>query len=507
VLVTSFSRAAASELAGCDLPIPPENLGTLHSHCFHALGRPHVAEAHVAEWNRLYPHFALTPIRGHARLNGEDAIEDGPAKRSSGDPLLRELNRYRGLMIDRKLWPGKVREFDHKWLRYKHERHLLDFTDLIDTCLLDFTYAPGNPAVIFADEAQDLNVMQLALIRKWGANVSYSVLAFDDDQTIYSFLGARPEAILDVDIPDTQKVILRQSHRLPRAVHALADTLARRLSRRQEKPHFPRNAAGAVRRIGGTYKTPEFAILSSALKHLERGQSVMFLASCSYMLRPLIEVLRKNAIPFHNPYRKQNGFWNPLRIGPNSVTGRILGLLVAHPQYGQGQRQWTYSDIRLWTQWLRDGVLKPGARDLLAAADSRELVPAARLVEILEPESVNSLLVVLEGNWRALLDWWCLRLAARYRDRIQFAVSVVGERGTPALVEERKIVIGTIHSVKGGEADVVYLFPDLSRAAGEQYQMPGTARDSILRVAYVGATRARETLYICQPATAMAVSF
>jgi superfamily I DNA/RNA helicase len=40
VLATSFSRAAAAELAGNDLPVSPDRIGTLHSHCWHALSRP-----------------------------------------------------------------------------------------------------------------------------------------------------------------------------------------------------------------------------------------------------------------------------------------------------------------------------------------------------------------------------------------------------------------------------------------------------------------------------------
>jgi DNA helicase II / ATP-dependent DNA helicase PcrA len=508
VLVTSFSRAAAAELADCDLPIPPDNLGTLHSHCFHALGRPQIAEAHVTEWNRLHPQLALTPVRGHARLDGEEALEEDPGNNQhAGDALLRELNRYRGLTIERERWPARLGEFEQRWSRYKRERRLLDFTDLIETSLVEIPLVPGNPAVIFVDEAQDLNVMQLRLVRKWGERAHYTLLAFDDDQTIHSFMGANPEAILDAGIPEDHKVILRQSHRVPRSIHELANGLVRRISRRQQKDHLPRNAEGSVHRLTGTYKSPEYAILSSAIKHIERGHSVMFLASCAYMLRPLIEVLRKNAIPFHNPYRKQNGFWNPLRIGPNSVTRRMLALLVAHPQYGEGQRQWTHHDVRLWTEFVGDGVLRPGARDSLAAADGRAAVTVAHLAELFAPEPLSSLLAALEGHWKALLNWWCAHIGSNYRNRIQFPASVVARRGTPALVEQPKITVGTIHSVKGGEADVVYLFPDLSRAGNEQYHNPGTSRDSILRVVYVGATRARETLYICQPAGAMALSF
>jgi DNA helicase-2/ATP-dependent DNA helicase PcrA len=508
VLVTSFSRAAAAELASCNLPINPDNLGTLHSLCFHALGRPYIGEAHVSEWNRAHPHWAITPLRAQSRFDGEDAVEDDFSNAPlTGDTLLRQLNRCRGLTVDRSRWPRNIQEFERKWARYKRERHLLDFCDLIETCLRDRATAPGNPAVIFADEAQDLNTMQLSLIRQWRKRANYSVLAFDDDQTLFSFIGATPEVILGTDIPDDHKVILRQSHRVPRTIHQLADGLIHQVSRRQEKIHFPRPATGAVHRLSGTYKSPEYLILSSAMKHLECGNTIMFLASCSYMLRPIIQVLRKNAIPFHNPYRKTNGFWNPMRIGSQSVSRRILALLVAHPKYSVGQRQWTHRDVALWAALLcENGVLKAGAREVLKSADGKEPVTVEQLAQILETGALASLLDAFDGDWRALLGWWRVHAAPSYYKRIQYPASVVARHGPQTLVEEPRVVVGTIHSVKGGQADVVYLFPDLSRAADAQYQIADAPRDSVIRLFYVGATRARETLYICGRETPMAVA-
>ena len=72
VLLTSFSRAAAAELSGRDLPVSPDRVGTLHSHCWHALGGPEIAEANVDEWNRDHPDLAITPVRKQGRQ-----IEDG----------------------------------------------------------------------------------------------------------------------------------------------------------------------------------------------------------------------------------------------------------------------------------------------------------------------------------------------------------------------------------------------------------------------------------------------
>lgn len=354
-LVTSFSRAAAAELARCDLAVSPDRIGTLHSHCFRALGSPLLAGAHLHEWNRSNPQLAITPVSKLARLDGEDSLEEDASKGDhAGDSLLREMNRQRGRMVRREHWSAKLSHFDQRWTRYKREHGLLDFCDLIETCLLETDSAPNNPAVLLPDEAQDLNAMQARLLRKWGKRARYSVLALDDDQTIYSFIGSAPEAILNADIPDDHKVILRQSHRVPRAIHAVADRLAHRLARCQEKVYLSRAAAGEVHRLAnGTYKTPEYFILSSAMRHLERGKTVIFLASCSYMLRPLIQVVRKNAIAFHNPYRKANGLWNPVRMGRSTASRCIISLLVAHPEYGDGQRSWTRADVRLWAALLQ----------------------------------------------------------------------------------------------------------------------------------------------------------
>jgi len=56
-----------------------------------------------------------------------------------------------------------------------------------------------------------------------------------------------------------------------------------------------------------------------------------------------------------------------------------------------------------------------------------------------------------------------------------------------------------VHSVKGGEADIVYLFPDLSQEAYRTAIVDREQRDSIRRQMYVGMTRAKEGLYICEP--------
>src|SRR5690242_3158403 len=68
-------------------------------------------------------------------------------------------------------------------------------------------------------------------------------------------------------------------------------------------------------------------------------------------------------IPFHNPYRKSSGFWNPLRRGRKGAsTNRILAIVNHQP--------WTHGDLKLWTEWLNpNGTLRTGARELIEATD------------------------------------------------------------------------------------------------------------------------------------------
>jgi superfamily I DNA/RNA helicase len=53
--------------------------------------------------------------------------------------------------------------------------------------------------------------------------------------------------------------------------------------------------------------------------------------------------------------------------------------------------------------------------------------------------------------------------------------------------------MSTIHGSKGGEADNVVLFTDLSTAAMQQNT------DDLHRVFYVGVTRTKENLYLVEP--------
>jgi superfamily I DNA/RNA helicase len=96
--------------------------------------------------------------------------------------------------------------------------------------------------------------------------------------------------------------------------------------------------------------------------------------------------------------------------------------------------------------------------------------------------------------------WWLHALRAKEAKRQAFSVAAYRRGGGAALRERPKVIVGTIHSVKGGEADTVILFPDLSIAGfWEGLKRPGEPHASVIRQFYVGITRARHNLVLCAP--------
>jgi superfamily I DNA/RNA helicase len=95
------------------------------------------------------------------------------------------------------------------------------------------------------------------------------------------------------------------------------------------------------------------------------------------------------------------------------------------------------------------------------------------------------------------LGWFMDNIAKANQKKFDYLCTIV-EKHRAALKMVPPIIIGTIHSVKGGEADVVYLMPDLSRRGYENWSVPD-GRDETIRQFYVGMTRCKETLVVTAP--------
>ena len=496
VVICSLTKAAASVIAGRNTGVPKENIGTLHALCYRALGRPPIAEADLADWNERYPSLAIT--------NGADATVDDPMRERGGavdgDDLMAESQVLRHRLVPSEDRPGDVRHFEGLWQEWMDETGLVDFTGLIEECLRAIPDAPGFPAVFIVDEAQDLSALELALIRRWAEGCEYVVLAGDGDQAIYEWRGASPKAFLDASIPPENNYHLEQSYRIPSAVHEVATRWIEMCSSRYPVNYKPRDVEGKVVRASTVTSGFPMELVGAAEARMEDERSMMVLATCAYQLKPTIKVLKNAGIPFHNPYRRKHGGWNPLR-----GAGRRLAayLLPSAPHFGNDARQWGIEDIAAWSEHLKANSLgERGFRSRLGiTSESRKI--ENRIHDPVSDEELEYLFGAdTEGLLAAVhsedpLAWIEPRLLASKAASWKYALEIVRRRGGQALTRRPSVIIGTIHSTKGGEADDVFLFPDLSSSGMKEWMTPGPSKDSVIRTFYVGMTRCRRALYLC----------
>lgn len=478
VIVASLTRAAAAEIAGRDLTLPHENVGTLHHHCFRAIGNPPLVIKHLKEWNELHPSYAVNPNQS------DDPDGGGGSSEYPGDETLAHYEILRHQLRSRDFWPMEVVGFANAWEEWKRDGALFDFTDLLEEALRSNDGPPGNPTAGIFDEVQDFSRLEWALLEKWSHALESVALAGDDDQCLYSFRAADPQSMLD--FPCDEERILNQSYRIPAKIHELSQTWIRGLSSRMEKEFKPREEQGWAHVTGWSYAQDASSILEEAEEHIANGKTVMILASCAYMLWPIVSEARRLGIPFHNPYRRRARQWNPLHVTRGvSSAQRLLAYLRPDPKvWGDEARMWTGSDLALFSQALRAESF--GGRAAVATLNGDSPVSDEWLeAHLSTPDLLDLTTTAFESH----------ALASELK-RYVYPLAIC-DREPKALRETPRLVIGTVHSVKGGEADVVYLSPEMSASQSDEWI---TNPDSIIRLFYVGMTRAREGLVVVSEA-------
>lgn len=366
------------------------------------------------------------------------------------------------------LRPVRQREFAAAYEEFKRRAGVRDFTDVL--LLADARRVQPGAEVLIIDEAQDLSPLQWSILDRWRRAARLVYLGGDDDQAIYDWQGADAELFL-TRINDGELYRLEQSYRMPRSSHQVSQWLVRRIQQRIDKPFRPREHEGHV----------EDCWLQSV--PLTRPGNWFILARNTYLLQGVRNLLEEQAIP----YRARRGF-NPEQ--------HYYGLARAITALARG-RLADRDDVIAMARKLRPGAAVSHALLADLSRGRRSCIPdVVRFEDLaglgLQPDFLRRLqghpypVELLEPELLKARPWKYLRALQR--------------RCGDAVFDERPAIeLGTIHSVKGDEADHVVLLTDMAAASRESLER---APDGEHRVWYVGVSRARDSLYLVTPATA-----
>ena len=485
IMITSFTRTAAINIAQrAGLRHDDPKHGTLHAICYNAMGRPNMVDSVIGKWNEQYPNWKI--IGGDINNVNEQMV-------SNND--IAQYHILRNKLIPQSHWSKNILDFHECWTKFKKQTFTVDFTDMLEQGLERLITPPFNPRVLIVDEAQDLTPLQIKLIRSWGVVVSVVFLCLDDDQAIYSFNGVDIEKILTPDIPPEDKIFLEQSYRVPQLPHSYSMMITDQISFREQKKYRPTDRIGAVYKGEGDIDNPQWCI--DKAEELE-GDSII-MASCGYMLNYVTAMLKTKGILFHNPYQVKNKHWNPLSYKASNILYNFLTT-------GEDGEYWRTEQLLQWLEHLKTSSKKNNIAGLIKKR-SKEMI------EILKQEMakgteglytcreyINDILDAdaVEPALKRDTNWLLNTIETKQRALLQYPLYIVEKNNGDyeKLRSPPKIMVGTIHSFKGTEADNVFIFPDISYAAYKEWQASIKGKDNLHRLFYVATTRTKNNLFI-----------
>lgn len=173
-----------------------------------------------------------------------------------------------------------VKTLDYGLRRFKAERGLVDFTDMLERFCSEGNFQIPEFDLLCMDEAQDMSRLQWDMADKLIARSKQTFIAGDDDQAIFGWAGADTEEFR-ARAESGHASVLGQSYRVPVEVQRVAKRVLDRLSNRVRKEWKPRVAQGCVSLLGIFTEAP-----------LDRGKWLI-LARNAYLLRPIYGYLEE----------------------------------------------------------------------------------------------------------------------------------------------------------------------------------------------------------------------
>ena len=350
----------------------------------------------------------------------------------------------------------KIDTYNH----YKKDS-FIDFTDMIERTIDEVDFPELQ--ILILDEAQDFTPLQWSVLYKLAQKAKRVYLAGDDDQGIYKFNGSDPKYFTTY-FPG-RKVILRQTRRFGEAIHHFSQIIRRGILDSIEKDYEHLEKEGYVKRYLNFAEIP-----------------IGDLPGTWYILG------------------RVNTTVNELRL-----SAKEAGLYFADNRGNKSFDVKQWRAIKAWTAISKGkDISKQNAEVMMRYI--REIKDHSYRRTGFWIDLPDTQTYDFDGlcDWcglnlndeAATKPWWQILQRNFTPSQTEYFIRLLQRYGQKSLDDEPQIIIDTIHSVKGGEANNVVLYSKTNWPASYVNKKDASDKSDEKRVYYTGATRARDTLHI-----------
>ena len=325
---------------------------------------------------------------------------------------------------------------------------------------------PDVSAWLF-DEQQDASPLLDAACKRLvsAPTVRWCYVVGDPFQAIYGFAGSTAECFLAWDADKVRT--MPKSYRCPAPILALGEKCLRRMSRGYfDRGIAPADHEGSVQEVDD---------IDEVISKVDPHDDWLLIARTNFQANRLFAAMCARDKPAR---------WTTTSDGPHARAVGLQCLYALEKGEPVTGLQWSRA-LELLPQKDKEKqtVIARGTKTLWKKPEtvaSWDLIFPSELEEVGATEMLQK--AIASGEWISLVD-----RGGEWRRQ--------ADKWGAALAAEPKVRVGTIHSVKGAEADNVALLTTTSRlvALGDEDIVQ---RDEECRIAYVAVTRAKKNLWI-----------
>lgn len=427
----------------------------------------------------------------------------------------------------------RISEIYREYCRQLRERQLMDYDDQMVYAYQLLCRFPALLAefqsrypYICVDEAQDTSRIQHAIIALLASKTENLFMVGDEDQSIYGFRAAYPEALLSFEKnhPNAKVLLMEDNFRSDASIVRAADRFIRQNTLRHEKQmRATREETAKIRVVALKSRRAQYSYLVKVAESCTEPTAVLYRDNeCAI---PLIDLLERSGIP----YRMRNA---ELTFFTHRTVLDIVNImkLAVDPKDTEAFLQIYY---KIGTYLKKQEALKiaeisrrKGLPVLDVAAQYREL--NVRTIGSVKAVRTHLQNMLTEGGDRAvnrIVQYMgyreYLERSGMSDSRLEILKTIGSREESPLRLLERleelkqlirekesdmrcPFILSTIHASKGLEYDTVYLMDAVDGILPEQMlkNPKNASREELAayeeerRLFYVGVTRAKNQLVL-----------